>query len=318
MSLLSKVAPMTWVPLECCEVVEGQYYRNTLSEDQTRRLIAFSRLIPDVRLQTIRNGLQALGYSQSPYLQELGMKVDPNPMTLAGRILPTPTLACGENSAIQPRNGRWNMQGKNVYEPAIVQGCAIIIYDGRFGEEAERHLKQSLFRTSHMLGILGMPADPPVLRRSATGEAYWNHLREVGLMHQRAKGNMPNLIIVVLPDSGPRDLYVRIKNAGDIKIGVATQCLKAGRCVTVSEEYYLNVCLKINAKLGGTNFVLNPETFPLLTDPTVPSIVMGAHVVHPDPSESFRPSYAAVVGDEEIPHIYGESRRIELLVPFQD
>lgn len=101
-----QLAPMTWVPLEWCEVVEGQPYRKTLSEDQTRRLIAFSRLIPDVRLQSIRNGLQVLGYSQSPCLQELGMKVDPNPMTIAGRILPTPTLACRRNATIQPRNGQ--------------------------------------------------------------------------------------------------------------------------------------------------------------------------------------------------------------------
>lgn len=56
---------------------------------------------------------------------------------------------------------------------------------------------------------------------------------------------MPNLIIVVLPDIGSEDTYVRIKkyvtttvaipvifrsrvSAGDIKIGVATQCLKVG------------------------------------------------------------------------------------------
>lgn len=188
------------------------------------------------------------------------------------------------------------MQGKSFYAPAIVRGCAIIIYDGRFGEEAERHLKQSLFKTSQSVGILGIPTDPPVLRRAATGGAYWNHLTEVGLMHRRAKGTMPNLIIVVLPDSGPKDLYVRIKSAGDIKIGVATQCLKAGRCAQVSEEYYVNVGLKINAKLGGTNFVLKPETIPMLTDPTFPSIVMGAHLVHPGPDEPFRPSFATVVG----------------------
>lgn len=34
----------------------------------------------------------------------------------------------------------------------------------------------------------------------------------------------------------------------------------------------------------------------MLTDPNVPSIVMGAHLVHPGPDEPFRPSYATVVG----------------------
>ncbi|KIO29145.1 hypothetical protein M407DRAFT_21715 [Tulasnella calospora MUT 4182] len=285
-----------WVPLERCEVVQGQFYRKTLTPDQTGHMIEFSRLRPDIRLQNIRNGLQVLGYSNSTCLQEFGITVDPNPMTIAGRMLPTPTLIYGKNTIIQPRNGQWNMKDKTLYKPAIVQGCAIIIYDGRFTPEAELHLKQSLFSVSRMLGIQGIPSDPPVLRKNATGGQYWNHLKELATMHKNVKGTMPNLIVVIMPDLASEDIYVRIKNAGDIKTGVATQCLKAGKCARGSEEYYANVCLKINAKLGGTNFILKPEIIPLLTDPTAPSIVMGASLTHPGPGQSIRPSHATVVG----------------------
>lgn len=31
------------------------------------------------------------------------------------------------------------------------------------------------------------------------------------MMHKSAKGNMPNLIIVVLPDEEARDIYLRVK-----------------------------------------------------------------------------------------------------------
>ncbi|KAG8926563.1 hypothetical protein FRC00_002794 [Tulasnella sp. 408] len=90
------------------------------------------------------------------------------------------------------------------------------------------------------------------------------HLREVALVHKKIKGCMPNLIIVVIPDFGSEDIYLRIK--------------------------------KINAKLGGINFLLKPDTIPFLTDTAVPTIVMGADVMHPGPCQSGRPSYAAVVG----------------------
>lgn len=95
-------------------------------------------------------------------------------MTIKGRILPTPTLLYGQNTSIRPPNGQWNMLGKTLYRPVKILGAAIIIYDGRFSADAEVHLKQSLFEVSRMIGIEGMPHDPPVLRKNATGEAYWN------------------------------------------------------------------------------------------------------------------------------------------------
>ncbi|KAG8942123.1 hypothetical protein FRC00_011997, partial [Tulasnella sp. 408] len=190
---LSKIA---WVPIELCEVVPGQFYKKTLNPDQTKHMVDFSTLRPEERLRNIRNGLQVLRYGNSPYLQDFGINVDANPMTIKGRILPTPTLLYGRNQSIQPRDGQWNMRDKQLFRPETITGCAILIYDRRFRPDQEAHLKKSLFNVTQMLGIQGMPPDPPVLRKDATGSAYWNHLKEVAVMHKSAKGNMPNLIIV--------------------------------------------------------------------------------------------------------------------------
>ncbi|KAG8898575.1 hypothetical protein FRC01_010855, partial [Tulasnella sp. 417] len=289
---LSKTA---WVPIECCDVVDGQFYRKTLNPDQTKHMVDFSTLRPEERLRNIRNGLQVLRYGNSPYLQDFGINVDANPMTIKGRILPTPTLLYGKNQSIQPRDGQWNMRNMQLYRPEKIVGCAIIIYDRRFRPDQEALLKKSLFNVTQMLGIQGMPPDPPVLRKDAMGKEYWNHLKEVAVLHKSVKGNMPNLIIVVLPDMG-EDIYLRIKNAGDIKIGVATQCLKAFKCGKGNEQYYVNVCLKINAKLGGINVIPKPDTVRFLTDRAIPTIVIGADVQHPGPGNMTRPSHSAVVG----------------------
>ncbi|KIO16425.1 hypothetical protein M407DRAFT_33926 [Tulasnella calospora MUT 4182] len=286
-----------WVPLELCDVSPGQFYRNTLRPQQTKDMVEFSSLRPEERLRDIRNGLQALQYSNSSYLQDFEINVDPDPMNITARILPTPTLMYGQNATIQPRDGQWNMRGKSLYKPASIQGCAIIVYSQRFQERQENHLKKSLYEVTRMLGMQGMPPDPPVLHKPGTGTMYANHLKEAALMWKTATGKMPNLIVVVLPDLA-EDIYTRIKNAGDIKIGVATQCLRAQKCGPEkgNEQYFVNVCLKINAKLGGINVIPKPETVRFLTDPATPTIVIGADVHHPGPGVTNRPSYAAVVG----------------------
>ncbi|KAJ7805706.1 hypothetical protein B0H14DRAFT_2878593 [Mycena olivaceomarginata] len=49
-----------------------------------------------------------------------------------------------------------------------------------------------------------------------------------------------------------------------------------------SPQYYVNVCLKINVKLGGINTISDPSSVSVLTDPHNPTIVMGGsfHCFH--------------------------------------
>lgn len=102
------------------------------------------------------------------------MNVDPNPMMIKGRILPAPTLLFGNKTTIQPLDGRWDVGDKSLYKPAYISGCAIIIYDQSYGPEDEQYLKRNLASVARMLGIRGMPNDPPVLRKVAAGIEYWN------------------------------------------------------------------------------------------------------------------------------------------------
>lgn len=58
-------------------------------------------------------------------------------------------------------------------------------------------------------------------------------------------------------------------------MGVATQCLKSSKCFRAKPQYYANVCLKINVKLGGINAIPDPKSVKVLSDPQNPTIVMG-------------------------------------------
>lgn len=287
----------TWFPLECCEVIPGQVFPKKMEPDQANRMGRFSSLTPKDCLQSIRDGLQVLGYSSNKCLQEFGMNVDPDPMTIKGRILPPPTLVYGRNEPIIPRDGRWNIRYTALYRPARIEGCAIIIYDERFTPDEMHHLKQSLLYATNTLQLQGMPPNPPVLRKSAMDSATLNHIREAAMMHKSARGNMPNLIIVVLPDTVGRDIYLRVKKAGDINIGVATQCLRASKCRKGNSQYFNSACLKINVKLGGINYIPMTRTLPFLKDAAHSTLVVGADIKYGRQGRSSRPSYAAIVGN---------------------
>jgi eukaryotic translation initiation factor 2C len=49
-------------------------------------------------------------------------------------------------------------------------------------------------------------------------------------------------------------------------MGVPTQCLKSAKCGRGSAQYFANVCLKLNVKLGGINTIPDPQTERVLTD----------------------------------------------------
>lgn len=54
-------------------------------------------------------------------------------------------------------------------------------------------------------------------------------------------------------------LVAEVKRVGDTLLGMATQCVQVKNVVKTSPQTLSNLCLKINAKLGGINNVLVPH-----------------------------------------------------------
>ena len=97
--------------------------------------------------------------------------------------------------------------------------------------------------------------------------------------------------MVVLPGSDKK-LYSEVKRVGDGVIGIPTQCVQMKHVQQAKAQVCANISLGINAKLGGTNHVIDDSLKPVFNEPT---IVFGADVTHPSPTESGIPSIAAVV-----------------------
>ncbi|GLC73149.1 Protein argonaute-3 [Pleodorina starrii] len=132
---------------------------------------------------------------------------------------------------------------------------------------------------------------------------------------ERLYGAQPDILLVVLPEKLV-DEYKEVKRVSDIELGIPSQVV-AGNKAKVGPigqfnsraggpQYWANVALKINTKVGGVNSTLlgNESHLPVLGGPSArPFMVMGADVSHPTvlgrTAEIRAPSVAAVVASTD-------------------
>ncbi|KAI0335424.1 argonaute-like protein [Cubamyces sp. BRFM 1775] len=292
------------LPMECCTIFEGQIMRKQVPPERTKDVLDFATKRPADRLNSIRAGLGVLAYGQSEYVRQFGLAVQPNanPVSLQARVLDPPVLQYGSGSrqaTIKPRDGAWNMIDKKFFKPATINRWCIAVLDrqSRFTPDSVNELVRGLLQAFASVGITVHETAPVCHWQEGNGDVA-GFLRGVGgACYRKNEGRGgPDLIVAVMPESSS-ELYMRVKHFGDITQGVATQCLKATKCFRAKPQYFANVCLKINVKLGGINTIPDARSVPVLTDPHNPTIVMGADVIHPAPGADGRPSFTALVGN---------------------
>ncbi|CAE6429216.1 unnamed protein product [Rhizoctonia solani] len=288
-------------PIEVCSIIPGQLMRKQVPPELTNSVLTFSTKKPNERLNSIVAGHSVLQYGQSEYMREFGMNVDQHPEKCLARVLPTPAINYGPNSKsrqIRPRDGAWNLRDQKFFEGANCTGWALVVYDTRgMRMQDAQEIARGLKEQADLLGIRTISSDPVIEFPPAQHLDIAQHLQQAGQKVFQKTKSPPSLIVVVLPENSA-DLYQAVKHFGDVSRGVATQCLKSTKCRGAKPQYWANVCLKVNAKLGGVNSILDPNTPNLrfLTDAANPSIVLGADVMHPAPGAHGRPSFASLVG----------------------
>ncbi|KAI0267569.1 Piwi domain-containing protein [Russula aff. rugulosa BPL654] len=294
------------IPLELCEVPAGQLVRKEMSPDQIRSILDFSGLPPRHRESRIRDGLDnVLQYGQSQYVREFGIHV-PTPTQLVeldGRIITPPRLIYNQESRrpnIRPENGVWNMLEKIMSEPVEIPNWLLVIYEGtrRFNQRSVGQMIRSFVEACVAVGIKINP-EPALVRWEQGQGNIAQQLRAACNECQRSAKAAPSLIVAVLPEGGG-DIYSSVKNFGDVMAGIPTQCMKASKCFNARPQYYANITLKVNMKLGGVNVIPDRRDVPWLTDPANPTIIMGGDMSHPPPGSrrgpGGYPSYTSLVG----------------------
>ncbi|PPQ91938.1 hypothetical protein CVT25_000981 [Psilocybe cyanescens] len=298
--ICAQIGASAMVPLEMCMVPRGQVMRKQVPDDKVKEVLDFSTMRPEVRLEQIKKGIRDIQYGQSNYVRDFGMAISTEPMKIEMRVISPPKLRYGDGPqpTVEPRNGAWNMLDKKFYVPSKITRWVMIIYEGRnrFSDAIQQDVIRSFLQACKSVGVVVENENPMVKYEHPQGRVH-DQLRAAGIECNQKMGGLPTLMMVILPEGG-NELYTAVKHFGDVAVGVVTQCLKSQKCSRAKQQYWANVLLKVNVKLGGIN-VIPDRSHPsvaALTDPLNPTIVMGADVIHPAPGSTDRPSFTALVG----------------------
>ncbi|KAJ7642858.1 argonaute-like protein [Mycena rosella] len=286
------------IPLELCTVLPGQLVKREVPDDKKALLVEFATMAPMNRLASIRKGLDVLAYGQSEYVRQFGLTVDNKLLSTTARVLQAPMLQYGVGSksrTVNPARGAWNMADKKFFRPSAIRAWVLIIFEtqARFNDRTVQEMSAGFVEGCTTTGMTVEHKIPLVRRVNGQGDIP-AALQLAGKACVEERGAPPTLFVFVLPEGG-NDLYTIVKHWGDVKKGIATQCLKSRKCSHAKIQFWANVALKVNVKLGGINVITEPTQVTVLSDPHNPTVVMGADVMHPGAGTNGRPSFSAVV-----------------------
>jgi hypothetical protein len=104
----------------------------------------------------------------------------------------------------------------------------------------------------------------------------------------------PTMVLIVIPSSDTTVVYNRVKYVCDVKEGLINQCVVDTKFARGNDQYFANVGLKLNSKLGGCNHAVSPAELGIIS--AKDTMFVGIDVTHPSPgSLSTAPSVAGIV-----------------------
>ncbi|KAK9852837.1 hypothetical protein WJX84_011569 [Apatococcus fuscideae] len=307
------------IPVELATVCEGQR-KQKLDGPQTAKMVQESARGPTDQQQLISDFRMKLSMLQNdPTCHAFKVKPAETPTVVDGHVLEAPGLEYAQGREEHPRQGAWNLQGKQFKEAAAFGPYAI----AAFGNE--HHLANQL--QDFMCGRLGMldalhklgfkeeagwegcmapDRMPPVVWHDPSqrhpGETIEMAVQACKHCYKMQGTEKPCLIFVLL-ETNAAELYKEVKRATDSYQGIPSQCFVADKAGIAGRpkqgnaraQYCANLAMKINAKLGGRNWsLLRQCEIPSIA--SEPFMVLGADVSHPTGFSNSEPSIAAVVG----------------------
>ncbi|XP_064479778.1 protein argonaute-2-like [Ornithodoros turicata] len=292
-----------FLPLEVCEIVEGQHCKKKLDENQTSEMIKRTAQPPSKRFNDIRQCVKDLVSSNEPYLKEFDIKISTDLTQLKGRVLDPPTLVFENSSVTKPREGTWELRGKHFYKAASVSRW-IVLNLSRFTKKHDiDNLVMMLVRVGQELGMkFEMPAD------IVAADAHRKQITNIFTDVMRTYSGLEIVLVVLAKNSN----YSEIKQVCETELGLRTQCIMDNNVIKkCNAALVTNICQKINAKMGGTNNSLLAQEKPYIFQK--PVIIIGADVNHPAPGDKLRPSIAACVGSlDSIPSKFYATIRVQM------
>lgn len=302
-------AKTNYLPAEVCEILPGQPFRGKLSDEHTASMITAACKPPNVNAAAIVGaGLNELGFRQgTPLLGAFGISIGSEMAVVPGRILQAPGIRYGQGTPKVDERASWNLRDVKFAVGGKLTGWAVLVlHDGNHRDEFsgtnDPELRNIVNGFAQMCRTSGMNVDraepaytscqlPPKEAGDPTRAKAVSLIRTT-LM---ALKNKPNLLLVIL-SNGDKHIYAGVKHLCDSYLDVASVCVHSSkiRKERGQLQYFANVALKVNMKMGGVNHSLDPRSMTWLQQ--APTMLVGMDVTHPGPgSTKGTPSIAAIV-----------------------
>ncbi|OAX82129.1 hypothetical protein ACJ72_03524 [Emergomyces africanus] len=287
----------SYVPAEVCQILPGQPANAKINPLQTQNMIKFAVRRPVENARSIvTNGAHVLGITPklNPMLAGMGLSMLPNLITVPGRVLEAPAVVQYKGQSFKnPQSGNWNLQ-----KVAFAQGSQLPAWTYLYFQTDRTNpevISESVDRFTDVARVQGL-AVPAPSRPIVVNVQRNQPLEDITLdpiFAEIRQQSRVRLVLVILPFESP-PIYSQVKYRGDIKDGIHTICVVADKFKKNQPQYFANVALKFNLKLGGINHKLQPSKLGVISEGK--TMVVGIDVTHPAPgSLDTAPSIAAMV-----------------------
>ncbi|ROW04574.1 hypothetical protein VMCG_05103 [Cytospora schulzeri] len=285
----SRLKPI-YVFAERCRIVDDQPTKCKLSSVEQAQMVKNAvQSAFNYRDHILKSGRALLGLNnQAQWLRSLKVEVGSNLIQVRGRHLdPPPRLyksIGSRQNAPEKGVGKWDLRNRRVWSsaPEAVVWTILNFEDNRRGSSALiQRAKKFIHHLIDTMGI-NLKRDPSM---SKEGEGYQrlpvrNIAKTFGNRFKNFASLKPSpIIFVILPgDNAAR--YNVIKQVADVHLGFHTVCVQEEKFMREKGElqYFANVGLKVNLKIGGTNHKLDKQIGKLNFAETM---IVGYDVIHP-------------------------------------
>ena len=204
-----------------------------------------------------------------PLLAHYGIKPSNKMLEVEGRVLDVLDIpsVIYSNKTINPRDGSWNLMGVVFSLGKPMDRWGIVDFIGVRSDTYDYFISeiQSVGGNSGM--YIQKPLFVTVPRIDSRDDIYRKKeqvRKELVSVYEQYPGLQ---MIVVFINGKPfpmdnTDLYGHIKCVCDSELGINSQCVKDKNLFKINKSTIANICLKMNAKLGGINHVVDMSHTP--------------------------------------------------------
>ncbi|TRM60656.1 ribonuclease H-like domain-containing protein [Schizophyllum amplum] len=297
------------LPPELCQIMPNQAFKGRLTDEHTARMITVAAQPPAINASLIANmGMQKLGYAQDAGpLAAFGISIGKEMTVVPGRILTPPKIKYGRGEPEVDDRASWNLRNVRFAKGAVLNNWAVVVLHDRARDEFQSRtdpaLRPVIEGFASMCATSGMAVQqksPPVyditlVPKDGSDPTRKNSITAIRKALMEQARPKPNIMLVILAN-GDKHIYSGLKHLCDSFLGIGTVCVQSSKIRNQKGQlqYFANVALKMNMKLGGNNHGLDPGSVGWLKQES--TMLVGIDVTHPGPSTvKGTPSVAAVV-----------------------